>query len=479
MTGTPGTSKRLAFWQLVTTRYMPFADVAEADVPLHKLLRLSLFQISAGLVLVLLTGTLNRIMVIELSVAVSFVSLAIAIPVIFAPLRVVFGHRSDAYRSFLGWRRVPYLWLGSLLQFGGLAIMPFALLLLNSQTTGPEWAGVAGACLAFMITGFGMHMAQTAGIALATDLVPEAKRPRIVALLYTMLLIGMILSSLVFGFLLADFSAMRLIQVIQGAAVATLILNVIALWKQEARNPQRTRHDRKTVGLRQAMATYLRAKDTGRLLVCVAIGTAAFGMQDVLLEPYGAEVLGLSVSQTTQLTALWALGTLAGFAYAGKRLQNGANIFRLVSLGLLIGIVAFSAIVFAMPLQSRWLFSAGTCLVGLGSGLFAVGTLLAAMQISSESENGLLIGAWGAVQATAIGVSLFLGGVLKDMFATLSQNGALGSALADGTTGYLFVYHVEIGLLFLTLIVMGRLTRHAAHRDQQSTPSFGLAEMPG
>jgi BCD family chlorophyll transporter-like MFS transporter len=42
----------------------------------------------------------------------------------------------------------------------------------------------------------------------------------------------------------------------------------------------------------------------------------AFNMQDVLLEPYGGEILGLSVSATTLLTATWACGALVGFALA-------------------------------------------------------------------------------------------------------------------------------------------------------------------
>jgi BCD family chlorophyll transporter-like MFS transporter len=52
-------------------------------------------------------------------------------------------------------------------------------------------------------------------------------------------------------------------------------------------------------------------------------------MQDVLLEPYGGEILGLSVGTTTSLTGLWALGTLSGFALAGVRLAGGSEPHRL------------------------------------------------------------------------------------------------------------------------------------------------------
>ena len=113
--------------------------------------------------------------------------------------------------------------------------MPFALLILSGDTTGPLWAGQVAAALAFLLVGAGLHTVQTVGLALATDLAPERARPRVVALLCAMLLAGMAVSAVVFGLLLRHFSEMRLIQVVQGAAVVTMVLNCAALWKQEPR----------------------------------------------------------------------------------------------------------------------------------------------------------------------------------------------------------------------------------------------------
>ena len=115
-------------WVRLGTRFLPFADVATPDLPLGRLLRLSLFQVSVGMALVLLLGTLNRVMIVELKVPASLVALMIALPVLYAPFRAWVGFRSDTHRSALGWRRVPFMWMGTLVQFGGLAIMPFALL---------------------------------------------------------------------------------------------------------------------------------------------------------------------------------------------------------------------------------------------------------------------------------------------------------------------------------------------------------------
>jgi len=129
-------------------RYMPFADVATDAVPLSRLLRLSLFQVTVGMALVLLVGTLNRVMIVELGVPASLVAVMIALPLVFAPFRALIGYRSDIHRSALGWRRVPYIWKGTMLQFGGFAIMPFALLVLSGfeeAADAPVWIGQSAA----------------------------------------------------------------------------------------------------------------------------------------------------------------------------------------------------------------------------------------------------------------------------------------------------------------------------------------------
>ena len=467
------------FWQSIGERCLPFADAATAELPLGRLLRLSMFQLSVGMAAVLLTGTLNRVMIVELGVSTSLVAVMVAIPVLAAPFRALIGHRSDTHRSFLGWRRVPYIWLGTLAQFGGLSIMPFALLLLQSQTHGPEWVGPAAAAVAFLFTGLGMHTTQTAGLALAADLSTEENRPRVVALSFVVLLVGMIAGSVIFSILLVDFTPKQLIQVIQGAAVVTVAINVVSMWKQEARNPQKTSHDRERPTFKEALANYRSNPRSGRLLLAVGLGSAAFSMQDVLLEPYGAELLDLSVSQTTLLTGLWALGTLIGFALAGRMLSKGHEMHRVAAIGVLAGIVAFSAVIFSGTLQSDGLFRGGAFMIGFGGGLFAVGTMLAAVALADSTDSGLAVGAWGAVQATAIGIGLAVGGIMRDLVNTLATSGTLGETLSHQSTGYNAVYYLEIVLLFATLVILGPLASRLPAVRAQANHKFGLTELPG
>lgn len=445
-------------WAGMGSRFLPFADVATSDLPLSRLLRLSLFQVSVGMALVLLIGTLNRVMIVELRVPASIVGVMISLPLIFAPFRALIGFRSDNHRSELGWKRVPFIYRGMMVQFGGLAIMPFALLVLSgsgSAANAPAWIGIAGAALAFLLVGAGLHTIQTAGLALATDLAPTDAQPKVVGLMYVMLLLGMIASALAFGTMLASFSPGRLVQVIQAAAVATIILNAVALWKQEPRRAAVSRPSQPGFG--DAWRDFTRCGQVTRRLLAVGLGTMAFSMEDVLLEPYGGQILQLSVGDTTKLTAALAIGGLFGFGWASRVLSRGADPFRMASYGALLGLPAFASVTLAAPLQSTVLFGAGTLLIGFGAGLFGHGTLTATMSLAPRQQTGLALGAWGAVQASAAGLAIALGGIVRDLVAGIVEPGGSGAAMA-----YQTVYVIEFVLLLVTLVTMLPLIRRTA-----------------
>ncbi len=436
-------------------RFLPFADAASDDLPLSRLLRLSLFQISVGMAMVMLVGTLNRVMIVELKVPATLVSFMVALPLLIAPLRALIGFRSDNHRSQLGWRRVPYIWMGSLLQFGGFSIMPFALLVLSGAgqaSQAPAWVGMLGASVAFVLVGLGMHTVQTAGLALATDLAPPESQPKVVGLMYVMQLVGMIGSALMLGHLLREYSPGQLIRVVQAVAVMTLVLNVIALWKQEARSRLRKPGTPVEHSFAQAWQLFCQGPHTVRRLLAVGLGTMAFTMEDVLLEPFGGEILHMSVSSTTLLTANLAFGGLMGFAWASRVLSRGSDAYRMASWGAWVGIPAFVAVLASAPLASPLLFAAGIFLIGLGGGLFAHGTLTSSMQLAPPEQVGLAMGAWGAVQATAAGVGMACGGLLRDGIALVSSS----------VMGYSAVYLIEIVLLGLTLWAISPLLRPLA-----------------
>lgn len=455
-------------WAGSGSRFLPFADAATPDLPLPRLLRLSLFQVAVGMALVLLIGTLNRVMIVELKVPASLVGIMIALPLLFAPFRALIGFRSDTHRSELGWRRVPFIYRGTMVQFGGLALMPFALLVLSATgeaNSPPLWLGLLGAATAFLLVGAGLHTVQTVGLALATDLAAKESQPKVVGLMYVALLAGMVASALAFGAALTPFSPGRLVQVIQAAAVATIVLNGVAMWKQEPRHTRAAAAQQLSPDFRQTWRQFTEGRHAMRRLVAVGLGTMAFSMEDVLLEPYGGEILHLAVGDTTKLTAGLAIGGLLGFGWASRVLGRGADPLRMAGFGALIGLPAFAAVIGAGPLGSTPLFAAGTVLIGFGAGLFGHGTLTATMSMSPRSQTGLALGAWGAAQASAAGLAIALGGVIRDAAAAVTGSNGFGPALA-----YDVVYVLEIALLLATLMIMMPLIRRM---PSATRPAYG------
>jgi BCD family chlorophyll transporter-like MFS transporter len=139
----------------------------------------------------------------------------------------------------------------------------------------------------------------------------------------------------------------------------------------------------------------------------------------------------------------------------------------------------FGAVIISGPIDSALLFRIGTTVIGFGAGLFGVGTLTAAMARDNRERNGLAVGAWGSVQATCAGLSVALGGLLRDGLASLASSGRLGEAMRDPTVAYGVVYHLEILALFAALVIVGPLVAPYRTRLPTSATRFGLAELPG
>jgi len=321
---------------------------------------------------------------------------------------------------------------------------------------------------------------QTVGLALATDIVPRDAQPNVVTILSLMQLIGMVVSAIAFGAFLADFSQIKLIQLVQGMAAATLVINLVAAWKQEPRQPELTiGRSAGDPGFKESLNLLRKAGPWDRRLLAAALGTAAFGMQDVLLEPYGGQILSLSVAATTALTALFATGAVLGFLRAAPLLGRGMHAQRVASAGAMVGISGFVMVIFAAPLESTLIFAAGTAAIGFGAGLFAHATLTGCMQAAPEGQIGLTLGVWGAVTATAGGIAVALGGVIRDVLSSLASAGILGVGLDAPSTGYVGVYIIEILLLFMMLATVGPLLRETENKPSGPQHDAGRPVLAG
>jgi BCD family chlorophyll transporter-like MFS transporter len=242
------------------------------------------------------------------------------------------------------------------------------------------------------------------------------------------------------------------------------------LWKQEPRRPGGTIDEPATPSFSETWKTLAAIPGFKRLLTVVGLGTAAFNMQDILLEPFGGQVFGLPVGETTMLMAALAGGMLIGFFIAERMLNLAVMAMRVAGLGLIIGLLAFAGVIAAPFLSSLGLFRIASLTVGIGAGLFSVGTLTAAIGCGTPKMSGILLGSWGAVQATVAGLSIAFSGAARDIIAALARAGRFGEALAHPATGYVAVFILEIALLLATLIAALPLLGTGGRRLARQNP---------
>lgn len=278
-------------------------------------LRLGLFQFGMGLSLAPITGTLNRVLIDELGIPAVAVGFLIAIHYFVSPARALIGYQSDVHRAAGKWR-TPYLVLGAMLTYGGLATAPFTLILLSGDGALSFPQAMIFCTLIFLAYGIGVNIAETIYLATVSDLTPAKERGQVLGVLWIMLVLGTIVGSLVIGELLLDYNHIKLIQVMQGTAVAFIGLTFVAMFNQERLRPNGELADvTEPIQVRQTLAEQVRLlaaqAPLRNLFLVLFLATMGFATHDVLLEPYGGQVLGMTITQTTRLTALWGVGMLA------------------------------------------------------------------------------------------------------------------------------------------------------------------------
>lgn len=436
------------------------------------ILRLGLFQFGMGLSLAPLTGTLNRVLIDEMGIAAAAVGLLIAVHYFVSPVRAIIGYRSDVARSEGNWR-TPYVVFGAMLTYGGLAIAPFSLILLSGNGAIPVWLAFVICLLIFLAYGVGANIVETIFLALVSDITPPGERGRVLSVLWVMLVMGTIVSSIIMGMLLETYTHERLIRVMQGSAVIFVILAGVALWGREkidARGKLPTPDNaRIRLTLQESVLRLWQQQSLRRLFIVLFLATTAFATHDVLLEPYGGQVLGMTVAATTRLTALWGVAMLVAIGGGGWLLWRGHAGLPVIVAGCVVGALGFLTIGLASDATLVQPFHVGVALIGLGRGLFIVASIALVMSLTDMGHAGLFIGLWGVMQAVAQGVGTIGGGLARDI--TVWQTGNI-------TLGYTFTYGASLVILLasIALLFAFRLPQHLP--ASPTSPWDGLQDVP-
>ena len=373
--------------------------------------RLAGFPIGLGLVIVLVGGTLNRVMIAELGLPASLVGLFFAAPLLVAPVRAWLGYQSDT-RPLWGLRREPYIILGTLV--GGAGVIGAAFAPLSNLALPALVAG--GTLLAFVAYGLGKNLASNTFEALLADKFEGEQRPRAVTFFKVAMFLGIMGGAIGLGKLLDPFSPARLMNIVLGVVVLVIILAVAAVIRQEPQVSVTYAKQAQEKPFWQTFKQVIWQDRQARLfflfIMLVVIGTLA---QDVLLEPYGALVLGMSVGETTRLTALWGGGTMVAMLAAGARLIKQFGYRSVLRVGLFLNIIVFGGLIASGALGSVGAFQGLVFVLGLGTGLSATAMLTAVIEFTTMAHAGLYMGVWGIAHELGQAFGSILAGGLVDL----------------------------------------------------------------
>jgi BCD family chlorophyll transporter-like MFS transporter len=419
-----------------------------------KRIQLGLIHVALAMTLVPINSTLNRIMIKELALSAALVAGLASLPYLFSPIQVAIGSFSDR-NPFLGWRRTPYIAIGLVLCVLGVIVSPYVAFLLADNF----WQGLLVGVLAFGAWGMGYNFATVSYFSLATELSGEKGRSRTIAVMFFMMIISIIATSMVLGQLLETYTPETLSSAFLLVGVVALVLGVVGIIGLEPRGIKLKEEDEESSTWGQMIKSITKNKQATKFFWYLILLLTAILGQDILLEPYGAEAFGMSVQATTWITSIWGVMFLVSLSLGGV-LENRLSKLIQARIGAWVGIVAFGFIVVSSVVESLAVFYLGVVLLGLATGISTVSNLSLMLDMTMAGKVGLFMGAWGMASAVARLGGNMISGVVRDTVTELVENTVIG---------YSVVFVIEIVLLSVSLFILQRvdvsLFQHQAERQ--------------
>lgn len=419
-----------------------------------KRVQLGLIHLAVAMTLVPINSTLNRVMIKELAFSATLVAILASLPYLFSPIQVLIGSFSDRHPIF-GWHRTPYIALGLVFCVLGVVFSPLAAFVLAESF----WIGLLFGLVAFGAWGMGFNFATVSYFSLATDLSGEKERGSTISVMFFMMIIGIISTSLLISRLVTPYSPEALVRSFWIVGVTALILGFIGLIKLEKRTSADRADMEERYSWRVLANTILENKQATIFFVYLIILLIALLGQDILLEPFGGEAFGMAVQETTRITSIWGAFTLLALLAAGF-LERRTSKRMIAFWGGGIALVGFVFIAASGVFINTAIFYTGVILLGIGTGLSTVSNLSLMLDMTTASKVGLFIGAWGMANAASRLIGALLSGVVRDVLTQVLQNPVLA---------YVSVFSILALLLFFSLLILRRIDVSVFRQEAEST----------
>jgi MFS transporter, BCD family, chlorophyll transporter len=440
----------------------------EQNLSVGRNVKIGLFHLGSGMADIVATGVWNRIMISDLGFSATPVSLLVSLRYFLAPLGVWAGRMSDRH-TIGGYRRLFWIWLGR-------AMMAISILVLGITTThiarGNEatvliWLILS---LSMLLFSLGNALSGSTFVTLVYDRASEKQRGRAVGIVWTFLLLGFTIGGMLFGILLPShkegttglsFAPDTLQNLFVIGAIVMSGLWFFSLVGEEKRysaanpapSPESSTSLRADLGL-----VWNNARTRWFFWFLVLSMMFAFA-QDAILEPFAGQVFGMDASHTTRFSAYWGsmsiIGTLV-FLWLGRRYPRLTNT-TMSYIGVSVLVLAYILFGVSSLGTVRPLVTIGLVVLGIGLGVWNVGTLGMMMEMSPAGRAGTFLGFWTMAVTIARGLGVSSGGIVRDI--ALALTGSLNLAY-----GVPFVMCI-VGLL-LSLWALRRVNVKAFQAEQ-------------
>ena len=436
-------------------------------------LKIGLFHLGSGIADVMATGVWNRIMISDLGFSATPIGLLVSLRYFLAPLGIWAGRMSDRH-AVLGYRRLFWVWLGRVMMVISLFALGLATttLVRGAQATPAIWAVISVAMLLFSL---GTALSGGTFLALIYDRAADHQRGRAVGIVWTFLLVGFTIGGILFGVLLPSsndtpgfsFTPDTLQNLFVVAALVLGSLWFFSLLGEERRgsveyDASETEEGQSSV--RADLRTVWQNRHTRAFLFYLILSMFFAFAQDLILEPFAADVFGMDAHHTSRFSAYWGSMSIFGsllFLWLSRRVKRLDNTL-MSYVGVSVLVLTFVLFGVSALVEVRGLVTVGLIVLGLGLGLWNIGTLGLMMDMSPASRAGTFLGFWTLVVTFARGFGVSGGGIVRDVMLNLT--GSL--SIAYGT-----VFVAEIIGLTLALWALSQVNvrhyRSEQHLDEE------------
>jgi len=330
--------------------------------------------------------------------------------------------------------------------------------------SGNAW-GYLIAALAFGAWGMGYNLSSVSYLSLADDISGENERGKTIAVMWFMMIIGIIFTAIAISRMVDPYTPAALQRAFLIVGTTALVLGLLGLIRLEPATYQSSDAHNYTI---REMSSAITSNPAAKLFfIYLWLLLAAILGQDILLEPFGAQAFGMSVRETTRITSLWGVFVLGAILLAGA-LEGRVTRRKIAQTGNIGALLGFLVILASGWVGSLSIFYSGVALLGAGTGLSTVGNLSLMFDLTVPEKVGLFIGAWGLSNALSRLSGSVLGGIVRDVVT-----GATGNPLS----GYMVVFGIEAALLLIAILMLSRIDVASFRTQAEATSVFERAAM--